>query len=370
MKQSSFRKFMGVTATSLALVLLAACSGGESGDESAEPADQGDSGDSLEATDFKVAALLTGTENDGGISQAFVEGMKLAEEKHGVEIRTVGPVTSTDEVTQQGAAFASEDFDMVIVHHSGLTEPIPDLAEQFPDTIFCAYWNEGDQDALDNLPENACYYDSQNQYGSFMGGVAAALASKTGHIGAIGGMDIPLAANQPEGFYVGAKCVDPDIRIDETFTGDFNDPAKARSAAESIYGSGADIILAAVDAAIQGILTVAEAEDSRYVVAQYYDNYDSAPDVILTSALYGLDQIALELIEDGMAGTVESQYLFDDKFSLADFREHADLLGEEGLAKVEEIQDKLLSGEITLPPIEIIGKGGAGAQIDVSELGC
>lgn len=367
MNHRKWRTRIGGGLGALALLFVAACGGGDG----SEPTGNGDGSDTeSDGSDFKVAALLTGTENDGGISQAFVEGLKLAEEKHGVEIRTVGPVMSTDEVTQQGAAFASEGFDMVIVHHSGLTKPIPELAEQFPETVFCAYWNEGDADTLAALPDNACYYDSQNQYGSFMGGVAAALASKTGHIGAIGGMDIPLAANQPEGYYLGAKCVDRDIQIDEVFTGDFNDPAKARSAAESIYGSGADVILAAVDAAIQGILTVAEGAEDRYVVAQYYDNYDSAPDVILTSALYGLDQIALELIEDAMAGTMEPQYLFDDKFSLAEFRQHEELLGDEGLAKVEEIHNRLLNGEITLPPIEIIGKGGAGAQIDVGELGC
>lgn len=370
MKRKYNNKFLGVGVAALALLATSACGGGAAAPSDGDPGQPQEATDSSDETPFKVAALLTGTENDGGISQAFVEGMKDAETKHGVEIRTVGPVESTDEVMQQGAAFANDGFDMVVVHHSGLTKPIPDLARQFPDTIFCAYWHEGDEDVLADLPDNACYYDSQNQYGSFMGGVAAALATKTDHIGAIGGMDIPLAANQPEGFYVGAKCVNPDVKIDEIFTGDFNDPAKAKSAAESIYGGGADIILAAVDAAIQGILTVAEAEEDRYVVAQYYDNYDSAPDVIFTSALYGLDQIALELIEDGMAGTMQSQYLFDDKFSLADFREHSELLGDEGLAKVEEIHNKLLDGEITIPPIEIIGKGGAGAEIDVKELGC
>src|SRR5690606_32187082 len=102
--------------------------------------------------------------------------------------------------------------------------------------------------------------------------------------------------------------------------------------------------LAVVDSAVQGLFTVAEASAGRYVVAQYFDNYEAAPDVVLTSALFGLDEIALEIIEDGMAGKVERQYRFTDKFSLAPFHQHADSLGEESIAKVEEIQAKILAG--------------------------
>lgn len=327
--------------------------------------DGGSSGDG----DFRVAALLTGTENDGGISQGFVEGMRLAEEKHGIEIRTVGPIQTPDETMQQGAAFAEDGFDLVIILHSGLADATPKLAEQFPDTQFCAFWDE-DDDVLAGQPENVCYFDPEHQYGSFMGGVAAGLATETGHVGAIVGMDIPLATRQAQGFHLGARCVNPDVRYDEVFTGDFNDSAKARTAAESLYGGGADILLAAVDSAIQGMFTVAEASPGRYVVPQYFDNYDAAPDVVLTSALFGLDEIALEIIEDGMAGSYERQYRFTDKFSLADFHEHADKLGEEKLAKVEEIREKVLAGEIQIPDENTIGAAGSAETIDPKDIGC
>ncbi len=328
-----------------------------------------DGGGKADGEKFRVAALLTGTENDGGISQGFVEGMRLAEKQHGVEIRTVGPIQTPDETMQQGAAFAQDGFDLVIILHSGLIDATPKLAAQFPDTQFCAFWDE-DEDVLAGQPENVCYFDPEHQFGSFMGGVAAGLATQTGHVGAIVGMDIPLATRQAQGFHLGARCVNPDVTYNEVFTGDFNDSAKARTAAESLYGGGADILLAAVDSAIQGMFTVAEAAPGRFVVPQYLDNYDAAPDVVLTSALFGLDEIALEIIEDGIAGEFERQYRFIDKFSLADFHEHADLLGEEKLAKVEEIREKILAGEIEIPDENVIGSAGSAASIDVKELGC
>ena len=345
-------------------VLVAACGGGAS-----TPEERSADSESEASEPYRVAALLTGTENDGGISQGFVEGMRLAEEKYNVEIRTVGPIQSPDEVMQQGAAFAQEGFDLVFIVHSGLVDSTPKLAEQFPGTTFCAFFDVS-EDVLAQQPENVCYFDPENQYGSFMGGVAAGLATKTGHVGAIVGMDIPLATRQAQGFHLGAKCVNPDVEYDEIFTGDFNDAAKARTAAESLYRGGADILIAAVDSAIQGMFTVAEAQDGRYVVAQYFDNYEAAPDVVLTSVLFGLDEIALTMIEDGMAGELERQYRFTDKFSLAPFRQHEELLGEENIAKITEIHERVLAGEIEIPQEDVIGAKGSAATIDVETLGC
>ena len=193
-----------------------------------------------------------------------------------------------------------------------------------------------------------CYFDPENQYGSFMGGVAAGLATTTNHVGAIVGMDIPLATRQAQGFHLGAKCVNPNVKYGEVFTGDFNDAAKAKAAAESLYGNGADILLAAVDSAVQGMFTVAEAAPGRLVVPQYFDNYTRPPMSFLTSALFGLDEIALQMIEDGMAGKIERQYRFTDKFSLAPFHQHADALGKENIAKIEEIKAKILAGDIRI----------------------
>jgi basic membrane protein A len=366
------RRF-GAVIGAAALLVTAACSsdadmpppsssaaGSSASSSSAAPAD---------GRTYRVAALLTGTENDGGISQGFVEGMRMAESKYGVEIRTVGPIQTPDETMQQGAAFAQEGFDLVFIVHSGLIDATPKLAEQFPDTTFCAFFDE-DPDVLAGQPKNVCYFDPENQYGSFMGGVAAGLATTTNHVGAIVGMDIPLATRQAQGFHLGAKCVNPDVKYGEVFTGDFNDAAKAKAAAESLYGNGADILLAAVDSAVQGMFTVAEAAPGRLVVPQYFDNYDAAPDVVLTSALFGLDEIALKMIEDGIAGTIERQYRFTDKFSLAPFHQHADALGAENVAKIEAIKAKILAGDIRIPQEDEIGAAGSAAAIDVTELGC
>jgi basic membrane protein A len=371
--RASVARRFGAAVAAATLLTTAACSS----DADIPPPSSSSGGDSAasssekpaEGKTYRVAALLTGTENDGGISQGFVEGMRLAEAKYDVEIRTVGPIQTPDETMQQGAAFAQDGFDLVFIVHSGLIDATPKLAEQFPDTTFCAFFDE-DPDVLAGQPKNVCYFDPENQYGSFMGGVAAGLATTTNHVGAIVGMDIPLATRQAQGFHLGAKCVNPDVKYGEVFTGDFNDAAKAKAAAESLYGNGADILLAAVDSAVQGMFTVAEASPGRLVVPQYFDNYDAAPDVVLTSALFGLDEIALQMIEDGMAGKIERQYRFTDKFSLAPFHEHADALGAESLAKIEEIQAKILAGDIRIPQEDEIGTAGSAASIDVSELGC
>src|SRR5699024_8254929 len=118
----------------------------------------------------------------------------------------------------------------------------------FPETVFCGMGDKADEN-IGQLPDNACFYNAEHQYGSFMGGVAAGLATEADHVGAVVGMDIPVATRQAEGFHLGAKCVNPDVKFSESFTGDFNDTSKAKSAAEAMYGDGADVIIGAVDAA-------------------------------------------------------------------------------------------------------------------------
>jgi hypothetical protein len=77
--------------------------------------------------------------------------------------------------------------------------------------------------------------------GSFLVGAAAALKSKTGHIGFVGGVNVPLINKFEAGYVAGAKAVNPDIKIESTyltqppdFSG-FGDPAKGKTAAEGMF---------------------------------------------------------------------------------------------------------------------------------------
>ena len=84
--------------------------------------------------------------------------------------------------------------------------------------------------------------------GSFLVGVAAALASKTGKVGFVGGMDIPLIRKFACGYEQGVKTTSPDAEVLVNMTGTtpaaWNDPAKAASWRISQFDRGADVVYA------------------------------------------------------------------------------------------------------------------------------
>ncbi len=102
------------------------------------------------------------------------------------------------------------------------------------------------------------------EQGSYLVGAAAALKSKTGKIGFVGGVNTPLIKKFEAGFVAGAKKVNPSISVQikyltepPDFTG-FSDPAKGSEAALGMYGAGADIVYHAAGGSGVGVFQAAK----------------------------------------------------------------------------------------------------------------
>ena len=100
--------------------------------------------------------------------------------------------------------------------------------------------------------DNVVTFMFKEQEGAFLAGVAAAKMSKSGKIGFVGGMDIPVINRFHAGFVEGAKAVNPDIEIQVNYTGAFDKADLGKIAANSMYSSGVDIIFHAAG----GLVTV------------------------------------------------------------------------------------------------------------------
>ncbi len=99
----------------------------------------------------------------------------------------------------------------------------------------------------------------KEEEGSYLVGVAAALKSKTGNVGFIGGVNTPLIAKFEAGFIAGAQAVNAKIKVQSTYISNFpdfsgfNDPAKGYEAAKGMYENGADVVYAAAGGTGTGI---------------------------------------------------------------------------------------------------------------------
>jgi len=86
------------------------------------------------------------------------------------------------------------------------------VAREFPATKFAII------DAVVDLPNVQSIVFKEHE-GSFLVGMAAAMASKTGKVGFVGGMDIPLIRKFALGYDEGARYVNPKIEIFQNMTG-------------------------------------------------------------------------------------------------------------------------------------------------------
>ena len=98
--------------------------------------------------------------------------------------------------------------------------------------------------------------------GSFLVGMMAAMASKSGKVGFVGGMDIPLIRKFQCGYEQGAKYANPKVQLSANMTGTtpsaWNDPARGAELAKSQFASGVDVVFAAAGGTGVGVYQAAK----------------------------------------------------------------------------------------------------------------
>src|SRR5690242_15940721 len=136
--------------------------------------------------------------------------------------------------------------------------------------------------------------------------MAAAMASKTGKVGFVGGMDIPLIRNFAFGYEQGVKHVTPDAQIIINYTGStpaaWNDPARGGELAIGQFDQGADVVYAAAGATGLGVLQAA-ADKGKLAIGVDSNQNHLHPGHILTSMMKRVDVAVYDAFKGAMDGT-------------------------------------------------------------------
>ena len=332
---------------------------------------------------FSVALLTTGAVNNRSWANAWADGVKKAGKDFNVKVTLVGNLDAPDQYVSQGSSFASKGVDMIIMAHGAQQAAAVKLANQFSKVKIVQFPFEFKTYAeqVKSEPANVGHGDVEQQYGAFLAGVLAGLMTKTGKIGAVYAFPFPALTRQPEGFELGAKCVNSKVQFVQKQTGSFTDAALARAAASSLIHDGADIVFAAVDQAVQGVVqAAAQAPHKSYAIASYYDDHNLNPKVVLTSVLYNLQGVGYDLVKRLVKGQLPNHFYRSYNLKNAHVGELAPFynLSSEVPASVKttlaQIRAKILSGAIKIPDetqgTPTIGTVGSGAKINVASLGC
>ncbi len=228
-----------------------------------------------------------------------------------------------------------------------MSSPIETVAPDFPDTKFVTIDGWVDPEKFKNVKS----IGFSEHEGAYLTGMLAAMASKTGTVSFIGGMDIPLIRNFGCGFAQGAKAVNGDIKFISAMTGTtpaaWNDPVKGAELAKAQKSQGSDVIFAAAGGTGLGVLQAA-ADEGIYSVGVDSNQNHLHPRSVLTSMLKRVDVAVYNAMTAGAALDTAPQVLGlkEEGVGYALDENNKDLITAEMKAKVDEAAAKIISGEL------------------------
>src|SRR5215468_675322 len=248
--------------------------------------------------EFKVGLVLDrGGKDDKSFNSSAYAGATEAKNKLGIYLKYV-EATDDNAFEPMLRAFAQREFDLIIGIGFAQKEPIKKIAAQFPQVHFAIV------DAQVDAPNVRSLLFEEHE-GAYLVGAIAAMTSKTGKIGFVGGMDIPLIRRFEMGYEAGAKKINPQITVTANFVGvtseAWNNPPKGKELAMSQYEGGADIVFAAAGASGLGVFDAAE-EKKKFAIGVDSNQDWMKPGLILTSMLKRVDLAVYSTIEDSKAG--------------------------------------------------------------------
>ncbi len=264
----------------------------------------------LAATAFALAGAATaeeflpavvfdmGGKFDKSFNEAAYNGAEKFKTDTGIAYRDF-EVTNPAGREQAMRNMARRGATVIIAMGFAQAAAVEKVAQEYPDVKFTLI------DMVVDLPNVQSVIFKEHE-GSFLVGMAAAMASKTGKVGFVGGMDIPLIRKFALGYVEGAKYVNPDIQVYQNMTGTtpaaWNDPAKGSELARSQFDRGADVVYAAAGGTGLGVYQAAKDAGKLAIGVDSNQNY-LHPGTMLTSMIKRVDVAVYDSFTAAKNGT-------------------------------------------------------------------
>jgi len=315
-----------------ALVLLTACGGSKEKEKDTK-------------SGIKVGIVLsTGGLGDKSFNDSAYRGLEMAKKELGIDFKYVEPASpSQDEGFLR--EYAEAGFDLVIATGFLMKDAAVNVSKDFPNVKFAII------DEVIEAPNVSSLVFAEDE-GSFLVGALAALMSKNNSVGFVGGMEIPLIQKFQRGYEMGAKYVNPNIKLGSLYTSGpnpFNDPVRGKENAISLIRQGADVVYHAAGGTGIGVIDAAR-EAGVYAIGVDSNQDDIAKGVVLTSMIKNVDVAVYNTIKDVVNNKFQNGvHVFgvaQDGVGTTEFEFTKDIIGEANIAKLEEIKKDIISGKV------------------------
>jgi basic membrane protein A len=295
-----------------------------------------------------------GGRGDKSFNDSAAAGLERVKSELNLDIKELSAKAGETDADKEARLklLAEGGFSPIVAVGFAYAPALKKVAPKYPDIKFGII-----DDASIQLPNVAGHSFAADQ-GSYLVGAAAALKSKTGTVGYVGGVQVPLLEAFRAGYTAGAKKVNPKIKVvfkyltqAPDFTG-FNDPGKGKEAARGMYDNGADVVYQVAGGSGTGVFEAAKAAGAMAIGVDS-DQYESAApeirDVIITSMLKHVDNAVFDFVKSVADGTFKAG---EHKYDLANGGIAYSTSGggvDDIKDKLEEIKKQIVDGTIKVP---------------------
>ena len=301
-----------------------------------------------------------GGRGDRSFNDAAAAGLEKAQSEFGLSKENVNELSARTGETDADRAqrlelLAQGGYNPVLAIGFAYAKALGTVAPKYPNVKF------GIVDATvdDVKGPNVSNLIFAEQEGSYLVGAAGALKSTAGHIGFVGGCDVPLIHKFEAGYKAGAKKIKPDIKIDSKYLSTpqqncsgFNDPAAGKEAAKGMYDAGADVVYQAAGGSGGGVFTAAK-EAGKLAIGVDSDQYNTAgadvQSVILTSMIKHVEVAVYTFIEQVKDNQFKSgAQTFDLKVDGVGYATSGGKV-DDIKSQLDDLKKQIIDGTITVP---------------------
>ena len=242
-----------------------------------------------QAQAFTGCVYFTSTEK---LDKSFNEMAFVGARDAGVAFKEILPESETayEALLRENAP----NCDLNVTIGFRYADPLGKVAAEFPDSRFVIV------DSVVQAANVRSVVFAEHE-GSYLAGVAAGLASRSGTVGFVGGVDAPLIRKFLGGFAAGAQSVNPNITVLVEYVGSFADAFAGGEIASEMIADGADVLFAAAGGSGLGVLDAAQAEGALAIGVDSNQNF-LYPGKILTSMMKRVDVAVMQAMKDAAAG--------------------------------------------------------------------
>ena len=262
-------------------------------------------GGETDYSDIKIAVMLSGPPTDGGYCQQGADGVRAIQEKYGLDdsqVAIIDSVTTAETARSEAENLAADGYKVVFGQGGEFATYFEEVAQGYPDTWFVT--NGGDVTGDNQFP--MCM---STEEGGYVCGVIAGMMTQSDQLGVIVCGDTPSYTKPGVGFALGAKSVNPDVKVSQVVLSAANSN-EAYETAMSMINSGTDFIFPNADAGNVGAIKAVSENEGVYSFGIFGDYISSAPQQVIGNMMPDAPGAYVAAFDAIMAGEAGGEVMF------------------------------------------------------------